>query len=128
MIISTLKNVLVIDDDKDFCDGTIGILEANGYSVYQANNEKQAVKKIQEIQPEIILLDLNLGRTSGLSILKYVKENDLKSECIIITAFSCINSAIDALRQGAYDYCVFHFHLMNSSKSADLLIIGGPLL
>lgn len=96
--------ILVVDDDHDYSDGLVAIISTKNHQVEQAFNKKQAIDKLDDFDPEVILLDLRLGRASGVEILNEIRERNHPAICILITAYSSVDSAIDALRRGAYDY------------------------
>lgn len=96
--------VLVVDDDRDFSDGLVELLRTKGYLFDQAFNDVQAIEKLDTFNPDVILLDLRLGRSDGLRVLEEVKVRNHPALTVVITAYSSKESAIKALRDGAFDY------------------------
>lgn len=100
----TTPLILVIDDEKGICDFFQRLLTKKGYVVYAASTGKQASGLFETHSFKLVLLDLKLPDTDGLSLLKHFKEKDPSCPIIIITAFGTISSAVEAIQMGAYDY------------------------
>lgn len=107
---SILKNarpayhVLIVDDDQDFSASLADILESQDFSVTTAADSFEAQKKLQAGQADIVLLDIRLGQESGLQLLPLFKEIHPDLVCVVVTAFADSETAVDALKKGAYDY------------------------
>ena len=96
--------ILAVDDDVDLVEGIAEVLRATGYEVETAKNELEAQQKIQEFDAQVALLDIRLGRTNGLDLIPYLKEFRPEIYCVVITGNADKESAITALRSGAFDY------------------------
>ena len=96
--------ILAVDDDVDLVEGIAEVLRATGYEVETAKNEQEAQQKIQEFDAQVALLDIRLGRTNGLDLIPYLKEYRPEIYCVVITGNADKESAITALRSGAFDY------------------------
>lgn len=95
--------ILVVDDERTVRMMLEAALRAQGYRVQTAASGNQAQDLLAE-EFDLVLLDLQLGDTDGIEILRSVKENWPATEVILLTAHGSINSAISALRYGAHDY------------------------
>lgn len=98
-------NYLIIDDDITFCSVLSRVLERMGHKVEVANNGSQAVslcKQTDDIQR--IILDLKLEHESGLSILNNVKKILPNVDILILTGYSSISTAVEAIKLGAINY------------------------
>ncbi len=98
------SNILVVDDEKAARQSLADILQLEGYQVRTAANGELALKAIEENDFEIILLDLKMPGISGLDVLHTTTEVSPDSQVIIMTAHGSLESAIEALREGAHDY------------------------
>lgn len=98
------KNVLVIDDEENIRKILGAMLIQAGYRVYQAKNlnEAKAFLKAEHIQ--VVLCDLRIGREDGLTLLRWMKEERQPQPVIILTAHGTVDTAVDAMKQGAFDY------------------------
>ena len=96
--------ILVVDDERAVRMMLEAALRAQGYRVQTAATGTQAQEMLAEDEFDLVLLDLQLGDTDGIEILRDVKRRWPLTEVILLTAHGSINSAIAALRHGAYDY------------------------
>jgi signal transduction histidine kinase len=98
--------VLVVDDDPEFLLYARTTLEAAGYEVTGAESAAQARHKLAHHRFELVLSDLRLPGASGLEVLAEARRRDPLSVGIVVTAHSSMDTAMQALREGAYDYVV----------------------
>ncbi len=103
---NNLPNVLIVDDEPSILYVLTHTLTEDRYLVDTASNGLDAIEKIRQHSYHVILLDLNMQPVSGLSVLKSLRQINQETVVIILTAFSTVDSAIDALRLGAFDYLV----------------------
>jgi two-component system response regulator RegA len=98
-------NYLVVDDDKAFCQILSRVLVRQGHSVCIANNGHQAAEHCDNNSAiERIILDLKLEQESGLSILVDIKQRLPGAEILILTGYSSISTAVEAIKLGAVNY------------------------
>src|SRR6476660_3834576 len=96
--------VLIADDETSITAGLSAILSDEGYSVEVANDGQKALERLREDRFGVILADLKMPKLDGLSLLKDMQTKGIPTECIIITGAGTVETAVDAMRQGAYDY------------------------
>jgi DNA-binding NtrC family response regulator len=96
--------VVLVDDDDIFRRVMAGELERRGFHVLPYATGAAAIDAIAEIEPPIMLLDLNLPDMSGLDVLKAVRTRSPSTDVIMLTGHGSIDSAIEAVRIGAFDY------------------------
>jgi DNA-binding NtrC family response regulator len=96
--------ILVVDDEKIVRESLFHWFEDEGYSVDTAEDAQDALKQFDKDKYDLILLDMKMPGMSGLELLSKIKEIDTESMVIIITAFASVPTAIQALKEGAYDY------------------------
>jgi DNA-binding response OmpR family regulator len=96
--------ILVVDDERSVRIMLETALRAHGYRVETAENGAAARMRLGGEEFDLLLLDLQLGDVDGIEILREVKEQSPATEVILLTAHGSINSAIAALRYGAFDY------------------------
>jgi signal transduction histidine kinase len=102
--------ILAADDDVDMVEGLAEVLRARGYTVETANNAEDAQSLITEFDAQVALLDIRLGRSNGLELIPVLKEHRPNIYCVMITGNADTESAITALRIGAYDYLTKPLH------------------
>ena len=105
------KHVLVVDDEKSICDIVKAYLKENGYTVYLALSGEEAVEIIKENTIDCVLTDIKMPGMTGVDLLKWVKEYNNSLPVIMTTGFPTLDTAIEALKLGAYDYLTKPFHL-----------------
>ncbi len=98
------KNILVVDDDEVIRMACELTLSAEGMTVDTAENGKIGIEKVKAKSYDMILLDLMMPEMPGADFLDFVHEYDDSIIVIIITGFATIESAVDTLKKGAYDY------------------------
>src|SRR5262249_185042 len=98
--------LLVVDDEESVAVTMGAILEMDGYSVSTSTNGADALRKLQETTFDLVLTDLRLDAIGGLSLVSEVCRLHPDTVSIILTGFASMESAIKALREGAYDYLV----------------------
>lgn len=103
--------ILIVEDDQDFSDSITEILTAKGYVIKAACSVNSAEQLITEFDAQVALIDIRLGRTSGINLISKFKEISPGILCILITAYADSETAIKALKQGAYDYLIKPFQI-----------------
>ncbi len=96
--------VLIIDDERTLRHFLRLNLQEQGYQVTEAGNGKTAMKLIDRERFEVALVDLHLTDMDGLDIMRYLRKVAPRTSVIILTGYATVDSAVEALRQGAHDY------------------------
>jgi len=98
------KKILLVDDEDTTRISLSAILENEGYSVTQAENGKKAIELLRKEHFHLILTDLKMPEVDGFEVLKMAKALSPDSSVIVLTAYASVESAITAMKAGAYDY------------------------
>jgi two-component system response regulator HydG len=98
------KRVLIIDDDMDMCTLLSRFLTRNGYETDVAYSGQKGIAKFEEENFDVVLCDYRLGNMDGKEVMLSVKKLKPDTIVLIITGYSDIKTAIDVIKQGAYDY------------------------
>lgn len=96
--------VLVIDDDVPFCEMLKAFLTKKGFIVTNVFNSQDARKTIDDACYDIVLTDVRLPDSDGIELLKYIKEKCITSQVILMTGYTEIKTAVNAMKLGAFDY------------------------
>jgi PAS domain S-box-containing protein len=96
--------VLVVDDELDVRDGSERILSRIGYKVDKAARGDDALELLDNFQPSIVLLDLKMPGMDGMEVLKHIQESNPGIIVIVITGYATVETAIEAMKEGAYDF------------------------
>jgi len=98
------NTILVVDDDPGHRTMLKTLLAGWGYSVFEADDGSTAIEKVNEQAFDLILMDIRMIKVSGLQALTEIKAFNPSIPVIIMTAYSSVETAVDALKSGAYDY------------------------
>jgi len=104
MVKATKATILIVDDEEGILDTLSGILEDEGYEVITASSGEEALQQFREFSPEVVLLDVWLPGKDGIEILKKIKEGNNFASVIMISGHSNIDTAVNAIKFGAYDF------------------------
>lgn len=97
--------ILIVDDDQDILDSLRDLIEMETeFQVETAISFKQAMKNLTHVNPDIALIDINLGGDDGLELIPVIKHRDPDIDCVMMTAFREVKLAVKALQYGATDY------------------------
>jgi two-component system, NtrC family, response regulator len=99
-----VSRFLVVDDDNEVCNFFTYLLKNKGYDVQTANTGTEAFAALSSGSFNAALVDLKLPDSDGMTILKRIKQVQPECEVIIITGYSTVKSAIEAIQLGAFDY------------------------
>ena len=98
------ERILIVDDDRAFRIATTALLEDRGYVIHAVADAASAQRVLDEQVFELLLSDLVMEGMNGIDLLQWVKERDVDLPVIMITGFGSINTAVEAMRLGAFDY------------------------
>jgi two-component system, NtrC family, response regulator PilR len=96
--------ILVVDDEKSLRDFLVIMLEEEGYKVFTAHSADSAVKLIKENTFDLILTDIRMGTSSGIDVLENSQKILPDTPVVMMTAYASAETAVDAMKKGAYDY------------------------
>lgn len=97
-------HILVVDDEPLIRESLYEILRIQGFNAYMASNGEEALALVRKQKIDIVITDMKLPRLSGLSVLYQTKEISPETEVILITGFGSVETAVEAMKKGAYDY------------------------
>ncbi|HNU75686.1 MAG TPA: response regulator, partial [Deltaproteobacteria bacterium] len=109
------KKILVVDDEVGIRESLKKILEKEGFSVETAANGDEAFKVVRRGDIDLLITDIRMAGMDGVELLKVCKSVSPFTEVIIITGYASVDTAVDSMKQGAYDYITKPF------KKADIL-------
>ncbi len=98
------KNILVIDDDRIILDSLCEFLSLEGFQTNGAESIKSALAQLEKQSYSLVITDVNLPDGDGLELLDIIKQEHPQTVAIVITGYGTIESAVKAIKQGAYDY------------------------
>jgi nitrogen regulation protein NR(I) len=99
-----MEKILVVDDDADIRRAFRRNLESEILHVVEAGAAEDAIRMVAQERPNLVVMDIRMGQTNGLDTLRKLRELDLKLPVIMMTAYGTTQTAIEAMKLGAYDY------------------------
>ena len=127
-------NVLVIDDEPVLQDVLQALLQGDGFDYLKAVSAADGMRILSEEEVDVVLLDLMLPDRTGLELLPEIKEFDPHLPVVVITAYSSVESAIEAMRRGAFHYVPKPFkneevlHLVHRAAERRALLVENVVL
>ena len=103
-----MQTVLIVDDDKSIRYSLKRMMEES-LEVLTAQNGEEAIERVRANPPDLIVMDIKMPGQNGIDVLKEIKSIDPKSLVIIMTAYGTTETAIDAMKYGAFDYILKPF-------------------
>src|ERR1700761_3421619 len=97
------NHILVVDDDSSLRRVMKIQLEEAGYEISLASDGDEAWRMLQELEPYLVITDLRMP-TTGMELLARITKANLQTTVIVVTAFGTVESAVEAMKMGAYDY------------------------
>lgn len=99
-----MRKVVLIDDEKDAVESLSSWFQELGYNVNTAVNGKDGLELVKKLNPDVVITDIKMPDISGIDVLTAIKGYDEMIQVIMITAFDDMETTIEAMQKGAYDY------------------------
>jgi len=106
-----VEKILVVDDEKSLREVLSIMLKRAGYSVTEASDGDEAIGHVNKEIYDLVITDLRMPKADGMDVLKAVKSSSPDTVVLVITAFATSDSAVEAMKQGAYDYLTKPFQV-----------------
>lgn len=100
----TSEKIIIVDDEKRMCDSLSALLSNEGYQVEAFQNSSKAAEAIRNSRFDLVISDIKMPELDGLSLLQIVKDIDEDIPVILMTGYASLDSALEAISKGAYDY------------------------
>ena len=101
---SAQANILVMEDEESVAKGLELVLEEEGYAVDLAMNGKSAIENIQTKDFDVLVADLRLPDINGMDVIRMIRESRPDTVVVVITGYASVNSVVESMKLGAYDY------------------------
>ena len=96
--------VIVIDDDEIMRLSCEQILSKSGYRVETFDNGRDGIRRLQEVKPPLLIVDIKMPELDGFEVIHIVRELDPDLAIVVITGYATVETAVDAMKSGAYDF------------------------
>src|SRR6267142_2673870 len=115
-----MSKLLLIDDEADVQYSFQRILESPEIELSTAASGEEGLKVIPKIKPDLVLMDVRMGGINGLETLRRIRQLDSKLLVILMTAYGTTQTAIEAMKLGAYDYLLKPFDALKLKAARDM--------
>jgi putative nucleotidyltransferase with HDIG domain len=119
--------LLIVDDERSICEILKQYLQIKGYTVFSARSAEDAVNIIKSERIDLVLSDIKMPGMSGVELLKWIREYNRVLPVLLTTGFPTLDSAIEALKLGAFDYLTKPFHLEEIGEKIKRALINKQL-
>ena len=99
-----IDSILLVDDESEFRENVADRLESRGFKVFQAESAEAGLDLFRQTRMDVALVDVQMPGMDGITLLGHLKEADPLVEVVVVTGQGSIETAVDAMRRGAYHY------------------------
>jgi DNA-binding NtrC family response regulator len=98
------KHILIVDDDPLVRRSLSEFLTIEGFTVSSAGSAKEAISLLKDYTADIVITDIKMPEIDGIQFMKQLKQLNPETPIILMTGYGSIDSAVEAMKEGAYDY------------------------
>ena len=117
-----MKKVLIVDDEAGIIQEIKEFLEEEGYEVHTADTAKAGIQLLEEVQPDVVMIDVKLPDASGTEVLRAVKEKSPKTKSIMVTGYVDQNVMDEAEKLGRDAFLQKPFDLVRITEEIERLL------
>ena len=121
-----MSRLLVVDDEPSICWALSRLGQSLGHEVVTASSAEQALELVARQPPDAVVLDVRLPGMDGLTAMKQLRQRCGEPPIIVITAYGDLNTAVEAVRQGAFEYLIKPFDLQTAERAVRRALARGP--
>ena len=103
--------ILIVDDEESVRTMLSVVLQSEGYEVFEASNGQEALTLSRQEQPDVIVMDVRMPIMDGMAAFRAIRHEQINSAIILMTAFAAVDTAVEAMKAGAYDYIIKPFNI-----------------
>ena len=106
-----MAKIVIIDDEPAMVEVIVTLCREKGHQVFPFNSAPKAVEQMDSIQPHVVIADIRMETMTGFDVLRHVREHLRQTTVILITAYASVETAVEAMKMGAYDYVTKPFKI-----------------
>ncbi len=106
-----MAKIVIIDDEPAMVEVIVTLCREKGHQAFPFNQAQKAVEQLDAIQPHVVIADIRMETMSGFDVLRHVREHHRQTAVILITAYASVETAVEAMKMGAYDYVTKPFKI-----------------
>ena len=99
-----MAKVIIIDDEPAMVEVIVTLCREKGHEVFPFSSATKGVEQLDSIQPQIVITDIKMETMGGFDVLRHVREHHRQTSVILITAYASVDTAVEAMKMGAYGY------------------------
>ena len=106
-----MAKIIIIDDEPAMVEVIVTLCREKGHQVFPFNSAPKAIEQLDSIQPQVVIADIKMETMTGFDVLRHVREHHRQTAVILITAYASVETAVEAMKMGAYDYVTKPFKI-----------------
>jgi two-component system response regulator AtoC len=106
-----MAKIMIIDDEPAMVEVIVTLCREKGHQVFPFNSAPKAVEQLDSIGPQVVIADIKMETMTGFDVLRHVREHHRQTAVILITAYGTVETAVEAMKMGAYDYVTKPFKI-----------------
>ena len=106
-----MAKIVIIDDEPAMVEVIVTLCREKGHQVFPFNSAPKAVEQLDGIEPQVVIADIKMETMSGFDVLRHVREHHRQTAVILITPYGTVETAVEAMKMGAYDYVTKPFKI-----------------
>ncbi len=106
-----MAKIIVIDDEPAMVEVIVTLCREKGHQVFPFNSAPKAIEQLDAIGPQVVIADIKMETMTGFDVLRHVREHHRQTAVILITAYASVETAVEAMKMGAYDYVTKPFKI-----------------
>src|SRR5216117_341786 len=106
-----MAKIVIIDDEPAMVEVIVTLCREKGHQAFPFNSASKAVEQLDSIAPQVLIADIKMETMTGFDVLRHVREHHRQTAVILITAYGTVETAVEAMKMGAYDYVTKPFKI-----------------
>ncbi len=117
-----MANILIIDDETGILQLMSKVCKRQGHTTFTCLTGKEGIAKLDSVSPDLMIVDLKIGDMLGLDIIEHSQQNHPQTRVIMVTGHGSVDSAVQAMKLGAFDYLTKPFELADLQRTINLAL------
>ncbi len=106
-----MAKIIIIDDEPAMVEVIVTLCREKGHQVFPFNSAPRAIEQLDSIAPQVVIADIKMETMTGFDVLRHIREHHRQTAVILITAYASVETAVEAMKMGAYDYVTKPFKI-----------------
>ena len=123
---TAINRILIVDDEDNVRRMLSTAFALQGFETHCANNGRTALHLFADIHPDVVLMDIRMPEMDGIKALKEMRSHETRTPVILMTAYAEVETAVEALRCGAFDYVIKEAYGLEITENVGIEIKPNP--